>query len=357
MGAPGSQPGPGGDRPGPSGPRPCLGHGSEGEERPLAGPGSACRPGPDDGTETREGSPPHAPAAAHRGRAPRRAPRRPRGRRRGPARAPVRRVHAPAWTSPSRRRSTCSSSPATCSTPTSSRAAPWSASPPSSPASPQARIRSVLVPGTHDVYDRSSVYRAYDLAALAGTPAGRGDGHRAHAGATRGSTSRALDAVVHGPCFPTKRAPHSPLRDLAAVETPEADLAHRPAARRRRHPRPHGPRRGRGHDRRDRRQRPRLPRARPLARGPGREDARASPTPTRAPPSPSPSTRTRPARCCSSRSTARRATSTVEVEERVVGRTTFERREIDAATVESQPALIAQPARRPPTRTSCSTCA
>ena len=31
------------------------------------------------------------------------------------------------------------------------------------------RIRSVLVPGTHDVYDRSSVYRAYDLAALAGT--------------------------------------------------------------------------------------------------------------------------------------------------------------------------------------------
>ncbi len=28
----------------------------------------------------------------------------------------------------------------------------------------QARIRSVLVPGTHDVYDRSSVYRAYDLA-------------------------------------------------------------------------------------------------------------------------------------------------------------------------------------------------
>ena len=36
---------------------------------------------------------------------------------------------APAWTSPSPRRSTCSSSPATCSTPTSSRAAPWSASP------------------------------------------------------------------------------------------------------------------------------------------------------------------------------------------------------------------------------------
>jgi DNA repair exonuclease SbcCD nuclease subunit len=32
----------------------------------------------------------------------------------------------------------------------------------------------------------------------------------------------ALDAVVHGPVFATKRAPHSPLRDLAAVETPPA---------------------------------------------------------------------------------------------------------------------------------------
>jgi hypothetical protein len=32
---------------------------------------------------------------------------------------------------------------------------------------------------------------------------------------------------------------------------------------------------------------------------------------------------------------------TVEVEQRTVGRTTFERREIDAATVESQPALVA----------------
>jgi DNA repair exonuclease SbcCD nuclease subunit len=32
----------------------------------------------------------------------------------------------------------------------------------------------------------------------------------------------ALDAIVHGPCFPTKRAPYSPLHDLAAVETPAA---------------------------------------------------------------------------------------------------------------------------------------
>ena len=32
-----------------------------------------------------------------------------------------------------------------------------------------ARVRTVLVPGTHDVYDRASVYRAYDIAAMAGT--------------------------------------------------------------------------------------------------------------------------------------------------------------------------------------------
>jgi DNA repair protein SbcD/Mre11 len=85
----------------------------------------------------------------------------------------------------------------------------------------KARIRSVVVPGTHDVYDRSSVYRAYDIATLAGsrpqddlivvlTP----DHPWVHL--------QAIDVVVHGPCFPTKRAPYSPLRDLAALEVPPA---------------------------------------------------------------------------------------------------------------------------------------
>jgi DNA repair protein SbcD/Mre11 len=75
------------------------------------------------------------------------------------------------------------------------------------------RIRTVIVPGTHDAYDRSSIYRAYDLKALAGstpdddwvtvlTP----DRPRIHLAA--------CDVVVHGPVFATKRAPHSPLRDL-----------------------------------------------------------------------------------------------------------------------------------------------
>ncbi len=76
-----------------------------------------------------------------------------------------------------------------------------------------ARIRSVIIPGTHDVYDRSSVYRAYDLPQLAGARADddlvtvltpeRPCVHLA-----------ALDTVVHGPVFATKRAPHSPLRDV-----------------------------------------------------------------------------------------------------------------------------------------------
>src|SRR4249919_3835255 len=30
----------------------------------------------------------------------------------------------------------------------------------------QARIRTAIIPGTHDVYDRASIYRAYDLAAM-----------------------------------------------------------------------------------------------------------------------------------------------------------------------------------------------
>src|ERR1700704_4015900 len=31
-----------------------------------------------------------------------------------------------------------------------------------------ASIRTVIIPGTHDCYDRSSIYRSYDLAAMAG---------------------------------------------------------------------------------------------------------------------------------------------------------------------------------------------
>lgn len=76
----------------------------------------------------------------------------------------------------------------------------------------EARIRTVIAPGTHDVFDRASIYRAYDLAALAGAVGSdlvtvlSPDQPEVHL--------RTLDVVVHGPCFPTKRAPRSPLEGL-----------------------------------------------------------------------------------------------------------------------------------------------
>ena len=76
-----------------------------------------------------------------------------------------------------------------------------------------AKIRTVVVPGTHDAYDRSSIYRAYDLKALAGsTP--DDDWVTVLTPERPAVHLPACDVVVHGPVFPTKRAPHSPLRDL-----------------------------------------------------------------------------------------------------------------------------------------------
>ena len=77
-----------------------------------------------------------------------------------------------------------------------------------------ARIRIVIAPGTHDVFDRASIYRAYDLPALAGAVGSDlvtvldPDHPDVHL--------RSLDVVVHGRCFPTKKAPHSPLLDFDA---------------------------------------------------------------------------------------------------------------------------------------------
>jgi DNA repair protein SbcD/Mre11 len=75
-----------------------------------------------------------------------------------------------------------------------------------------ARIRIVIAPGTHDVYDRASIYRAYDLSAMAGAVGSDlvtvldPDHPDVHL--------KSLDVVVHGRCFATKRAPHSPLEGL-----------------------------------------------------------------------------------------------------------------------------------------------
>jgi len=85
----------------------------------------------------------------------------------------------------------------------------------------EARIRSVIIPGTHDVYDRASIYRAYDVAMMAGS--GPDDGMVTVLDPDHPWVHLApLDAVVHGRVFPTKRAPHSPLEGLAAAEAPEA---------------------------------------------------------------------------------------------------------------------------------------
>lgn len=73
-------------------------------------------------------------------------------------------------------------------------------------------ISVALLPGTHDVYDPASIYRAYDLPALAGHA-----GDDAIVVFTPDEPEHRyphLDLTVHGFCFATKRAPHSPLEDF-----------------------------------------------------------------------------------------------------------------------------------------------
>lgn len=80
----------------------------------------------------------------------------------------------------------------------------------------EARIRTVIIPGTHDVYDRASIYRAYDLPALAGsTP--DDDLLTVLTPDRPDIVLTALDAVVYGRVFESKRAPESPLTGLRAA--------------------------------------------------------------------------------------------------------------------------------------------
>lgn len=79
----------------------------------------------------------------------------------------------------------------------------------------EARIRTVLIPGTHDVYDRASIYRTYDLAAMSGAV-----GSDLVTVLDPDHTDVllvALDTIVSGRCFATKRAPESPLKDFDAA--------------------------------------------------------------------------------------------------------------------------------------------
>jgi DNA repair exonuclease SbcCD nuclease subunit len=84
-----------------------------------------------------------------------------------------------------------------------------------------ATIRTVIIPGTHDCYDRASIYRAYDLKTLAGS--GQDDDLVTVLTPTVPSVHlSACDAVVQATIFGTKRAPYSPLRDLRVAEAPAA---------------------------------------------------------------------------------------------------------------------------------------
>ena len=84
-----------------------------------------------------------------------------------------------------------------------------------------AKVRTVIIPGTHDVYDRSSIYRAYDLEALAGSDADD-DFVTVLTPARPWVHLTACDVVVFGPVFATKKAPKSPLQGLDTSVVPEA---------------------------------------------------------------------------------------------------------------------------------------
>ena len=75
------------------------------------------------------------------------------------------------------------------------------------------QVRVALIPGTHDVYDRASVYRAYDLGALAGAPPSS-DRLVVLTPERPEVVWAALDLTVHGRVFATKRAPADPLAGL-----------------------------------------------------------------------------------------------------------------------------------------------
>jgi exonuclease SbcD len=79
-----------------------------------------------------------------------------------------------------------------------------------------ARIRTVILPGTHDVYDGASIYRAYDLKALAGV--GVNEDWVTVLTADRPFVRlAACDALVAGVVHDTKRAPGGALTAALAA--------------------------------------------------------------------------------------------------------------------------------------------
>jgi DNA repair protein SbcD/Mre11 len=77
----------------------------------------------------------------------------------------------------------------------------------------RAGIRTVVIPGTHDVYDGASIYRSYDLAGMARAPS---DWVVVLTPYLPEIVFPPLDAIVYGRVFDTKRSPRSPLAGLDA---------------------------------------------------------------------------------------------------------------------------------------------
>jgi exonuclease SbcD len=74
-------------------------------------------------------------------------------------------------------------------------------------------IRTVIIPGTHDVYDGASIYRSYDLANMARAAS---DWVAVLTPYLPEIVFPPLDAIVYGRVFDTKRSPRSPLAGLDA---------------------------------------------------------------------------------------------------------------------------------------------
>ncbi len=204
----------------------------------------------------------------------------------------------------------------------------------------ESRIRVVMIPGTHDVYDRSSVYRAYDLPALAGSRLGD-DLVTVLTPERPWVHLSSLDVVVHGPVFATKRAPRSPLAGIAVVETPASTwricLLHAALAipGRTDHDEVVVTSDEIGASRMDY-----------IAFGHwhSAQDARAGGVRYAYSGAPEPVAvdQDRAGKVLLVTLDDRDGKRTVEVEQRTVGRTRFERLDLDATTVEAQPALVAR---------------
>lgn len=77
-------------------------------------------------------------------------------------------------------------------------------------------IRSILIPGTHDCYDATSIYRAFDLRALAGLPADS-DALTVLTPERPDVFFPELELMVHGRVFATKKQPQSPFHSFKAT--------------------------------------------------------------------------------------------------------------------------------------------